>query len=176
MRRGSKFCSKKLITPSTCDYHTMKNVVILDLDGVLITTPSWKADEIHPDGYSDFNKEAVHALNSLLEEIEAELWLSSTRRLNQTLEGFRTIFNNRSIKKELAGFLPGGTRGLKRRVEIEAFLNCEPIDNFIIVDDDQSLQELDETRKDFWVRTDPLIGFNTEKLNEAREKIKNWSQ
>ena len=44
----------------------MKNAILLDLDGVLITTPNWKPDEIHCDGYSVFNKVAVANLNGLL--------------------------------------------------------------------------------------------------------------
>ncbi|MEN7550088.1 HAD domain-containing protein [Rapidithrix thailandica] len=79
----------------------MKNVIILDLDGVLITTPSWKPDEIHIDGYSEFNRNAVRNLNKLLEEVDAELWLSSTKRMNQSLEKFKEIFASRNINKEL---------------------------------------------------------------------------
>jgi len=32
-----------------------KICLILDLDGVLMTNPFWKADRIHLDGYSEFN-------------------------------------------------------------------------------------------------------------------------
>lgn len=154
----------------------MKNCIILDLDGVLITTPSWRPDELHSDGYSDFNKTAVENLNGLLSEVNAELWLSSTRRLNKTLKEFNEIFRNRNIKRELTGFLPSGTLGLKRRIEIDSFLNHEAVQNFLIIDDDQSLQELDEMRKAFWVRTDSMLGFNLEKLIEAKQKIEDWSQ
>jgi len=36
-----------------------KTTLILDLDGVLITTPSWKADEMDADGYSKFNENCI---------------------------------------------------------------------------------------------------------------------
>ena len=51
----------------------MKNVILLDLDGVLITTPPWKQDELHDDGYSNFNYLAVDNLNKLLSIADAEL-------------------------------------------------------------------------------------------------------
>lgn len=151
----------------------MKNVVILDLDGVMITTPSWKSDKVHSDGYSAFNENAIGNLNKLLENLDAELWLSSTRRYNKSLEEFNTIFHNRNIQKALQGFLPGD--GFASRVsEIESFLSHEPIQNFIILDDDQSLQGLPSQWKKCWVNTDPLIGFNHKKLAEALSIIELW--
>jgi len=61
--------------------------LILDLDGVLITTPSWKADNIHSDGYSDFNKDCVINLNKLLLVENFEIWLSSMRRTTKNIKG-----------------------------------------------------------------------------------------
>jgi len=152
----------------------MKNVIILDLDGVLILTPNWKSDEMHSDGYSEFNINCVRNLNSLLDNLDAELWLSSTRRFSKTLKQFQEIFKNRNIKASLIGFLPGGTVGTERKIEIDTFLDHEPIRNFLIIDDDKSLNGLESDRKQFWVQTELLIGLNTEKLNEALEIIKKW--
>jgi len=47
--------------------------LILDLDGVLITTPIWKADEIDSDGYSKFNMNCVQNLNKLLIQSDFEI-------------------------------------------------------------------------------------------------------
>ncbi|WP_338815603.1 HAD domain-containing protein (plasmid) [Bernardetia sp. Wsw4-3y2] len=149
----------------------MKNVIILDLDGVLITTPTWKADEMDFDGYSVFNKKCVENFNKLTEDLECELWLSSTRRMNKTLQEFREIFINRNIKTEIKGFLPNGDYQISRRKEIEAFLSHEPINNFLILDDDSSLHNLDEKYKKYWVQTSLLVGFNSEKLKQAQEII-----
>ena len=152
----------------------MKNVILLDLDGVLITTPSWKPDKFHLDGYSDFNETSIQNFNKLLENINAELWLTSSRRTGKTLNEFKEIFRNRNIVNELKGFIPSGTGGVDRLTEINAFLDHEPIRNFLIIDDDNSLQGLDTTRKQFWVKTNPLMGFDEEKLLDAIDKIKNW--
>ncbi|MFD2562637.1 HAD domain-containing protein [Aquimarina rubra] len=152
----------------------MKNLIILDLDGVLILTPNWKSDEMHSDGYSEFNGDCVRNLNSLMDNLDAELWLSSTRRLSKDLKQFQEIFKNRNIKAPLVGFLPGGTLGTERKIEIDTFLDHEPIRNFLIIDDDKSLNGLESDRKQFWVQTELLIGFNAAKLNEAQEIIKQW--
>ena len=67
----------------------MKNLLLLDIDGVLITTPPWKQDVIHNDGYSEFNETNVANLNKLLSKIDnVEIWLSSTRRLKKRLAEF----------------------------------------------------------------------------------------
>ncbi len=152
----------------------MKNVIILDLDGVLILTPNWKSDEIHADGYSEFNSDCVRNLNLLMANLNAELWLSSTRRFSKNLKQFQEIFMNRNIKAPLIGFLPGGTIGIERKIEIDVFLDNEPIQNFLIIDDDKSLNGLELVRRQFWVQTEFLTGFNAEKLNEAQEITNNW--
>ncbi|MEQ9423809.1 MAG: HAD domain-containing protein [Cyclobacteriaceae bacterium] len=152
----------------------MRNAIILDLDGVLITTPSWKADAIHADGYSDFDRHAVNNFNLLLKEISAELWLSSSRRIGKTMDEFETIFHNRGIDGNLTGFLPGNELGIRRKIEITNFLENESFTNFLIIDDDTSLHGLELEKKKYWIRTEPRRGFDSNKLDEAKEKIKNW--
>ncbi|WP_291727598.1 HAD domain-containing protein [Bernardetia sp.] len=152
----------------------MSNIIFLDLDGVLITTPSWKADQIDVDGYSMFNKKCVENFNLLTENLECEIWLSSTRRMTKNLEEFRKIFSNRNIEKEIAGFLPiPKSYNTPRIDEIESFLRKEKVGNFLILDDDSSLHKLGEENKKYWVRTHLTIGFDSEKLAEAKNIITN---
>lgn len=149
----------------------MGNVILLDLDGVLITTPAWKPDVLHADGYSDFNVEAVACFNELLLHTNAEIWLTSSRRQQRTLSEFNQIFSNRNIAGEIKGYIPGGTDSQNRLAEINAFLNHDQVKSFLILDDDPGLHDLSAERKKHWVQTLPLIGFNREKLAEALEKI-----
>ncbi|WP_299683084.1 HAD domain-containing protein [uncultured Tenacibaculum sp.] len=150
----------------------MKKVLILDLDGVLITTPPWKSDTIHIDGYSDFNQNCVSNLNKLLEYADIEIWLSSTRRLRKTLSEFNQIFRNRKIQKEISGFLPAYENCKNRREEVLRFLLDYHINDFIILDDDKSLNSLKEEIKQKLILTELTIGFNSEKLKEALVKLK----
>ncbi|WP_462222278.1 HAD domain-containing protein [Ferruginibacter sp.] len=153
----------------------MKNVILLDLDGVLIITPSWKQDLIHIDGYSDFNEKLLENFNTLIKNVTAEIWLTSSRRNNKTLSEFNEIFKNRKVVKKLEGFIPQGTGGKERLAEINAFLDHEPVKNFLIIDDDNSLQNLEARRKQYWVKTSSLIGFDSERLIDAFSKLKNWT-
>jgi len=70
----------------------MKNVILIDIDGVFITTPAWKSDILHTDGYSDFNAQAVENFNELISKTNAELWLTSSRSINKSLKELNEIF------------------------------------------------------------------------------------
>lgn len=147
----------------------MKTIVILDLDGVLITTPSWRACTILADGFSQFNSEAVEHLNVFLSNINAELWLISDRRKGYSLDDFKGFFANRGIRCELTGLVPN-YGNISRREELERFVEDNKLDNFIIIDDDNSLQN--SAYKDRWYRTYPLIGLTNE-INEVIKTFKN---
>lgn len=150
----------------------MKTILILDLDGVLITTPIWKADEIDSDGYSKFNMHCVYNLNKLLSQSDFEIWLSSTRRTVKTLTEFNKIFENRNIESEIEGFLPEYKECKTRKDEIVRFIEEFKISDFLIIDDDKSLNGLDESHKKKLILTELQKGFDTEKLELAIEKIK----
>lgn len=150
----------------------MGTFLILDLDGVLITTPSWKADEIDSDGYSKFNKNCVDNLNKLLSQSNFEIWLSSTRRTVKTLLEFNQIFKNRNIENEIKGFLPEYQDCKNRKDEITRFIEEYKISDFLIVDDDKSLNGLDENYKENLVLTELQKGFDEEKVSLAIEIIK----
>ncbi len=149
-----------------------KTILILDLDGVLITSPPWKSDEMDFDGYSKFDSECVKNLNIILEEECCEIWLSSTRRRTKSLIELNTIFRNRGIFKEIKGFLPENDYNLDRKEEILNFLKEKEIRDFIIIDDDKSLNAMSDDLKEKLVLTDYSKGLNREKLGEALQKLK----
>jgi len=149
-----------------------KSLLILDLDGVLITTPTWKADEIDSDDYSKFNEDCITNLNNLLSKWEFEIWLSSTRRTIKTLEEFNQIFSNRNIKNQISGFLPEYDNCKTRKDEILRFIEEQNTSNFLIIDDDKSLNELEEKYKTKLILTELQKGFDKEKFELAIEKIK----
>ncbi len=145
-------------------------LLILDLDGVLITNPSWKADRIHSDGYSEFNESCVENLNRLLTLAEFDIWLSSTRRTVKTMNEFNLIFKNRGIKKDIVGFLPEYADCRNRKEEIQKFITEFKASDFLIIDDDKSLNGLKSKIKESLILTELTKGFNSEKLKEAIDK------
>ncbi|KXX71161.1 HAD domain-containing protein [Flammeovirga sp. SJP92] len=149
-----------------------KPTLILDLDGVLITTPMWKADEIDADGYSKFNANCVTNLNKLLSVFECDIILSSTRRTVKKLDEFNEIFKYRQINCPIKSFLPIYDHCKNRKEEIEQYINESDIVDFLIIDDDKSLNSLNPSIQNKLVRTELIKGFNEEKLNEAIRIIK----
>ena len=145
----------------------------MDLDGVLITTPPWKADKIDSDGYSEFNKSCVENLNRLLTLTEFDIWLSSTRRTVKTLLEFNEIFKKRKIAGEIIGFLSEYADSKSRKEEVEKFIADSKLTDFLIIDDDKSLNGLVSDIKENLILTDLNYGFDTQKLKEATEWIKN---
>jgi hypothetical protein len=146
-------------------------ILLLDLDGVLITTPPWKADKMDSDGYSSFNNSCVDNMNKLLKTSSFEIWLSSSRRKHKSLEEFNTIFSNRGIMQSIHGFLPKYEYCKNRKEELEQFLSEREIVNYLIIDDDKSLHSLDNKFDGKVIHTLLQTGFNEEKLNEALKML-----
>ncbi len=145
--------------------------LILDLDGVLITTPPWKADKMDSDGYSKFNQSCIDNLNELLSLADFDIWLSSTRRTVKSIEEFNVIFVNRHIKEPIKGFLPVYANCKNRKEEILEFLNEFEPEKYLILDDDKSLNGLETIIKEKLVLTELMKGFNKEQLILATEII-----
>lgn len=151
------------------DLEPIKGIyLLLDLDGVLITTPSWKADEIEEDGYSKFNDSCIDRLNVLLEDKRIQIWLSSSRRTTKTLNEFNKIFKARSINGRITGFLPIYEDCKNRKEEILKFIKDKRITKYLILDDDNSLNGLNKEIKEKLVKTDYLIGFSEDNLIQAK--------
>ncbi len=143
--------------------------IILDIDGVLITTPMWKPDKMHADGYSDFCEKCVQNLNKLTEGRNTEIIVSSSRRKGKTLDQLKTIFLNRGIAAPVTGMLPqneiSGHRN--RREEILYYVESNSLDHSIIIDDDLSLHELPMSLKHRCVLTTYAVGFDEKALDTA---------
>jgi hypothetical protein len=146
--------------------------IILDMDGVLITTPLWKPDTLHKDGYSDFNETCVQNFNKLASMVAVEVMLSSSRRKTKTLEEFRQIFDNRGMKAILTGFIPVLATTTTKSEEIKAYLEETKVKNYLIIDDDLSLNDLPTHIRENCIFTTYARGFDEQALAQAREVIK----
>ncbi|WP_118974046.1 HAD domain-containing protein [Taibaiella koreensis] len=147
----------------------MKPYLLLDIDGVLVTTPSWKQPELLEDGFMLFQKNAAANLAYLLSLAEIQLVLVSSHRHRYPIAEWQRLFANRKIHPRsitlMESILPGFP---SRKMEIEAWLNRNPGANFILIDDDSSLQALEPALKSRWVQTFPLKGFDDEALEKAK--------
>lgn len=147
----------------------MKLYLLLDIDGVLVTTPSWKQPELLEDGFMMFREKAAANLSRLLSLAAMELVLVSSHRHHYTTDEWLTLFANRGIHlRSLALMEPSDTTARpSRKAEIEGWVNRNPDAGFILIDDDSSLQSLEPHLKSRWVQTLPLKGFDDEAFEKA---------
>lgn len=150
--------------------------ILLDLDGVLITTPSWKMPHFLEDNFPNFNPEAVRCLNILLENTQAKIILTSSHKINYTIEEWAKIFQKRNLIATPTAKLNDSAPQTypNRATELVDWLDKPEHANFapfLIIDDDQSLHNLPAHFKSCWVATRPLLGFNQAALTAALSKI-----
>ena len=145
--------------------------LLLDIDGVLNITPSWKSCKIMDDGFLEFDLNSVNNLNQILKMFDLNIVLTSSHRVVHNLSEMNLFFKNRGIIQKINSFLPN--TGLNRLDEITLFLSENRIYDFIILDDDKKLNGLNKKIKRRLILTNPLIGFNYIKLKKCENIIIN---
>lgn len=150
--------------------------ILLDIDGVLVTTPSWKQVEHLSDGFMKFSENAVLNLANLYKETNASIVLTTTHRINYSESQWKEIFKLRGLDFETISKLNDKTeisQLLDRATEIREWIKRNPVDiNYVIIDDDPSINSLDESIKERWVATKPFIGLDKEAKNKASRILK----
>ena len=150
--------------------------ILLDIDGVLVTTPSWKQVEQLADGFMKFSEVAVANLATLYKETNASIVLTTTHRINYSESQWKEIFKLRGLNFETISKLNDKTeisQLLDRATEIKEWTKSNPVDtNYVIIDDDLSINSLDDSIKERWVATKPLIGFDRDSKDKALQILK----
>ena len=112
------------------------NYILLDLDGVMITTPPWEMDNTIHDGFVDFNQSAVRELNYILNYTKSIIVLISSHRVNFNQIEWDFIFKRRGVvgykKLEILTSEPGD-----KLKAVEEWVNNKPDSNYVIIDDDK---------------------------------------
>ncbi|QHT65660.1 hypothetical protein GXP67_02755 [Rhodocytophaga rosea] len=145
-------------------------IIFLDIDGVLCTQNQWKADVIAEDGYSEFNAKCIENLNRLIEQTKAKVILTSSRRINKTVDEFGAILKRRGFHGQIVGKINEKTEldSSSRSEEIVGWLERNGVpDKYVILDDDTRLAQLGESYLPHWVRTIYHRGLDEEALQRA---------
>ena len=140
--------------------------ILLDIDGVMVTTPSWKRLEILEDGFSSFNNNAALNLQKIITTTGATIMLTTSHKSNFSIPQWISIFQKRGILINTIDRLPENNH-LNRKEEILNWLKNSTENNFIIIDDDKSLNDLPTKYKSKLILTGSLIGLDEEKCNAA---------
>lgn len=145
--------------------------ILLDIDGVLETTPAWRRTESLSDGFMKFNEHALKNFSILYERTNAAIVLTTTHRIKYDLAQWKEIFKMRGLNFETISKLNDKTeisQLLDRGTEIKEWVESKgKNENYVIIDDDLSIHGLPDNIKERWVSTKPLIGFDKESLEKA---------
>lgn len=140
----------------------------LDIDGVMVPANSWRRPEILEDGFPKFSSRAVHSLDRILSQSGADIILTTSHKHKYTLKEWKNIFQRRNLKVNNLDRLPENTRHLTREQELLNWFDAEKLnDNFIIIDDDKSLNALPVPMKKRLVLTSGSVGLTDHLADEA---------
>lgn len=138
---------------------------LLDIDGVMVPAKGWKAPEFLSDGFPAFSSKATRTLQRLLSE-EVTVILTTSHKSNFSIEEWKNIFRNRGIIIEKIKALPENFKHLSRKDEIISWFDTNHTgEDFIIIDDDTSLNGLPDFLKKNLIQTSPYVGLTEEHLD-----------
>ncbi len=142
--------------------------ILLDFDGVLITTPSWRKVARLDDGFLAFNPQCACNVAEVVAHYSAEVVLTTTHRIHYDNQTRQQLLANRGIITHKVSKINEVKHHFEignRCDEIMQWVEQQANTNFIIIDDDKSLNNLPPTIKYKWIQTDFMLGF-TDELKE----------
>ena len=135
-------------------------LLFLDIDGVMVPAKGWKTPELMQDGFPAFSKNATRILQRIITQ-EVTVLLTTSHKSRYNIEEWKAIFKTRGIDIENIKSLPANGGCVSRKEEIINWFEVNTIDsNFLIIDDDKSLQDLPVSLKANLVQPCPTIGLN----------------
>lgn len=147
-------------------------LLYLDIDGVMVPANSWRKPEILEDGFPEFSSKAARSLNRIISNSSADIVLTTSHKHKYTLNEWNNIFRRRNINVNKISRLPKNTRHLNRKEELMHWFNGNKRGNdFLIIDDDKSLNGLPEYLKNNLIQTSGSVGLTEYLADEAIEKI-----
>ncbi len=143
-------------------------LILLDIDGVMVPANSWKKPEFLADGFVAFSSKSVLALNKIIKETNANIILTTSHKSSYSLFEWKEIFNVRGIYVDKIEKILDNNLNLNRKEEIlNWFKNCKSNENFVIIDDDKSLNGLDDFIKERLIQTSSLVGLTDDLAENA---------
>lgn len=137
-------------------------LIFLDIDGVMVPAKSWKQPEMLEDGFPAFSQASVAAFNIFM-SADDQVVLISSHRDSFSIEEWKQIFANRGLKINKLTKLPKYNPSERRLSELlNYFQENANSDDFVILDDDKSLNDLPTHLKKHLVQPYAHIGLTTE--------------
>ena len=141
-------------------------LLFLDIDGVMVPAKSWKIPEILNDGFPAFDIKAVRVLQKLISE-DTTVILTTSHKLRYTIEQWKEIFHKRGLHLSRLESLDDNIHCKSRKDEVMNWFNFNDVtEEFIIIDDDKSLNDLPPYLKNRLILTSSLIGLTDNHFEE----------
>ncbi len=155
-------------------------IIFLDIDGVMNNVPFYKANK-NVCGDNEIDPQAILWLNDLIKETDAKVVVSSTWRLNRTVEELQKILEDRGFVGEVIGKTPNlhndytlrGNEILKWMKDNEKLIGCyyAYYETYVIFDDDSDMLYW---QRDNFIKIDSWFGLSPNHCYRAK-KILNKS-
>ena len=150
-------------------------LILLDIDGVMLSASSWKPVEKLDDGFSNFSPRAVSNLQRIISETGASIILTTSHKSTYSLYQWHNIFKKRGINVSIVGKLDDNTTFLSRKEEILNWqFKNKGINDYVIIDDDKSLNGLPSNIKEKVVLTSPMVGLTNDDALSAIKTLKKY--
>lgn len=144
-----------------------KMLILLDIDGVMVPTTSWKPTEILSDGFANFSMKAINNLQTIINSTGANILLTTSHKSRYSNSEWEKIFKTRGIIANIDSLEPNDDN-LNRKEEILRWFNKTTIsESFVILDDDKSLNGLPENIKNKAIVTSGTLGLTSEESEAA---------
>lgn len=137
----------------------------------MIPAKSWQRPAMLEDGFPEFSPQAVAVLQKIVSE-NTTVILTTSHRSRFTLDEWKRIFSRRGIQVKKLSRLRLYKNRLSRREELlRRFKTDKPTDDFVIIDDDKSLNELPADLKKNLIQTQPFIGLTEHQLEQIQHVL-----
>lgn len=146
-------------------------LILLDIDGVMVSGASWRTPEILSDGFAGFSRRAVSSLQKIISETGASIVLTTSHKSTYSLSQWKDLFKTRGLNVSIDK-LDDNVGRLSRKDEILHWLDNKHPKDYVIIDDDKSLNGLPAAIKQKFVLTSSIVGLNEENALSAIDVLK----
>lgn len=142
-------------------------LILLDIDGVMVPTTSWKPTEILSDGFANFSARAITNLQTIIYNTGASILLTTSHKSRYSNSEWEEIFKRRGIVTNINTLEPNEDN-LNRKEEILRWFTKTSIsESFVILDDDKSLNGLPSNIKNNAIVTSGTVGLTNDQAKSA---------
>lgn len=145
-------------------------LIFLDIDGVMVPAKSWESPRLLSDGFPEFSTKATGVLQGLISK-DTTVMLTTSHKSRFNNEEWKAIFQRRGITVHNIQSLGQYDLGVSRKDEILNWVHSNTLPpDFVIIDDDMSLNGLPPFLKDNLILTSPMVGLTERHLEQIKSR------